>query len=417
MPANQAEPDDAKPALLWVNVRLLHPLNGGDRLRTYHMLRQLRHHARVTYFCPQTPQDDESAIELAGEYCDELITYSLEIKRSPSASFYAAALANCVFGDLPYAAAKYGCAEASAKLQHLLAQRRHDLAVADYLMSWVHFASLTEPARIPTVVFEHNIESLIWQRHVQHLRPGLRRWVCRREWQLTRQLEDRVAREASGQIMVSAQEEEDFKNQRGMTNILGWVPTGVDCDAFEPSTCEDPCLAFLGSMDWQANVDAVLNFTREVLPKIRAKIPNTKLLLIGRNPTATLRQLAIEDSAIELSGTVDDVRPWLARASIMILPLRVGGGTRIKVFEAMAAGLAIVSTSVGVEGLPTVDGQHVLIADENESFARQTLLLLENPSLRQAQARRARDWVKTHFGWQQAADQFFALLKPLLHNS
>jgi sugar transferase (PEP-CTERM/EpsH1 system associated) len=402
------------PRLLWVNVRLLHPLNGGDRLRTYHMLRQLRRHARITYFCPQTAQDDPSACAQAAEYCDELITYPLKLKRSSSPAFYAAALANCIFGRLPFAAARYGNKQATQRLQSLLNEHRHDLAVADYLMSWVHFASLPKAPAIPTVVFEHNIESLIWQRHASNLRLGPRRWVCHREWQLTRRLEDQVAHEATGQIMVSAEEEAAFRNERGMRNVLGWVPTGVDCDAFVPSSCAEPCLAFLGSMDWQANVDAVLHFTREVLPRIRAKVPQVKLLLIGRNPTPAIRQLAQNHPGIEVTGTVADVRPHLSRSSIMILPLRVGGGTRIKVFEAMAAGLPIVSTSVGVEGLCTTDGEHVLIGDDSERFANQTLRLLQDASLRRSLAERARLWVKERFGWQQAADHFFGLIKPLL---
>ncbi|HRJ11581.1 MAG TPA: glycosyltransferase family 4 protein, partial [Prosthecobacter sp.] len=172
--------------------------------------------------------------------------------------------------------------------------------------------------------------------------------------------------------------------------------------------------AFLGSMDWHANVDAILHFAAHTLPLIKKSAPGTRVILIGRNPPPALRALAAADPAIEVTGTVDDVRPHLARASIMILPLRVGGGTRIKVFEGMAAGLALVSSRIGVEGLPVEDGVHALLADEPAAFAAAVLSLIQDSDRRSRMARTARQWVEAGFSWDRAARQFLELCGSVL---
>lgn len=405
---------DARPRLLWVNVRLLHPLNGGDRLRTYHMLRQMRKLCRITYLCPRTPQDSDEVVQKATEYCDELITFPHDPPRGGTPRFYASVLWNCLTGSRPFASQKYFSKPARDLILAALASHKNDLIIADYLMSWIHFADLQPAPQIPSIVFQHNVESLIWQRHTQAAGNPLRRWICRREWEMTRAFEDHAGKHATGQIAVSEDEERTFRDQRGMKNVLGWVPTGVDCDYFTPSTSTSPTLAFLGSMDWHANVDAVEHFVRHSYPSIKARCPDVRVIFIGRNPTPAIRALAAEDSSIEVTGTVDDVRPYLARASIMILPLRVGGGTRIKVFEGMAAGLALVSTRIGTEGLPVVDGEHALLADEPAAFADAVVSLIENPARRAQMAAVSRNWVRQNFSWETAALKFLQLCQQAL---
>src|SRR5207237_3262310 len=149
------------------------------------------------------------------------------------------------------------------------------------------------------------------------------------------------------------------------------VPTGVDTTYFAPGS-DEPAptqLVFTGSMDWLPNEDAMVHFCRETLPLIRAQEPAVKLSIVGRAPTAAVRKLT-EGSVIEVTGRVDDVRPYLQQAAVYVVPLRIGGGTRLKIFEAMAMGRAVVSTTVGAEGLAVTDGQHLLLADGPANFAR-----------------------------------------------
>jgi glycosyltransferase involved in cell wall biosynthesis len=409
--------ETGKPSLLWVNLRLLHPLVGGDRTRTYQMLRQLKEHCHIRYLCPQTPNDTPEAIERAHEYCHELITFPHDPPTTGSWRYRATAAQRLVFGVFPISSVRHQSATAARLISGILSgPDAPDLVVADYLMSFVNFRHLNLAQAPPVIVFQHNVESLIWERHAATTPSALKAALYRRERGLTCKLEARVASEAAGQITVSPEEEAIFRHQRQMTNVLGWVPTGVDCDYFQPPVQEgDPLtLVFLGSMDWHANIDAVHSFVTTTYPLIKRSEPKARLLLIGRNPSPAIRELAEQDASIEVSGTVDDVRPWLARGAIMILPLRVGGGTRIKVYEGMAAGLALVSTRIGVEGLPVRHGEHALLADTPEETATAVLQLVRDPEVRHRLQTTARNWVQNEFSWSSAANRFFDLCRQVL---
>jgi glycosyltransferase involved in cell wall biosynthesis len=165
-------------------------------------------------------------------------------------------------------------------------------------------------------------------------------------------------------------------------------------------------MAFLGAMDWDANQDAVRWFTSEILPRIRVAVPDAEFLGIGRNPPSSLRALAECDSRIRLTGTVPDVRPHMAEAAVMILPLRVGGGTRIKVYEAMAMGTPVISTTIGVEGLDYEHGRNVLIADTAEEFANAVIGLLRDSGKASAIAEEARRHVAENYSWKVVAEIF-----------
>ena len=155
-------------------------------------------------------------------------------------------------------------------------------------------------------------------------------------------------------------------------------------------------------MDWLPNVDGVLFFSREILPLIREAEPDVVFTIVGRSPAPAVRRLA-EEHGIEVTGRVDDVRPYLAASAVNVVPLRIGGGTRLKIFEAMAAGRAVVSTSIGAEGLPTENGRHLLLADDPAAFARSVVTLLREPRVRQAMESEARAFVTTRYDWAVAA--------------
>lgn len=405
----------SRPKLLWINCRLLHPLIGGDRLRTYHMLRLLKADFEITYLCPATPDDQAEAPDLAGEYCDHLVAVPHQFSRRGSLAFMWGALTNSLWGTLPYMAQRYVSPEISSWLATHAGGIGYDLIVSDYLVSWAHLRSLPTPPAAPVVAFQHNVESLIWHRHSAAAKHPVKRWIFRQEARLTEQMEAECAAAVAGQVTVSPDETRHFTVDRGMTNVLGDVPTGVDASYFTPSPNPEPhTMAFLGSMDWEANAHAVRWFLQECFPTIRAEFPDARFLVVGRNPPQDLRDLAASDSGIIVTGTVADVRPHLARASIMVLPLHVGGGTRIKVFEALAAGLAVVSTFVGVEGLPVRHGKEVLQADSKADFTEATLTLLRQPNQARALSLNGRRLVEEHFSWQAASQKFKSLCEPLL---
>jgi glycosyltransferase involved in cell wall biosynthesis len=178
------------------------------------------------------------------------------------------------------------------------------------------------------------------------------------------------------------------------------VPNGVDVEYFTPEVeHETPTLIYTGGLNMFANLDAVLFFLREIWPAISAAVPSVRFIVIGQDPPHELREISKRDSRIEVMGYVDDVRPYVARAAVYVVPLRVGGGTRLKVLDAMAMGKAIVSTSVGCEGIHVSRGEHLLIADDPKHFARVTVDLLGDRGRRALLGRSARRLVETHYAW------------------
>jgi glycosyltransferase involved in cell wall biosynthesis len=166
-------------------------------------------------------------------------------------------------------------------------------------------------------------------------------------------------------------------------------------------------------MDWFPNEDAVMYFTDAILPRIRQEIPNVSLTVVGRNPSARLRAMAAK-AGIQVTGTVDDVRPYVAEAAVYVVPLRVGGGTRLKIFEALAMEKAVVSTTVGAEGLPLIPGQHFLQADDPANFSHAVVSLLRDAERRHRIGSAGRRLVEERYSWPQVACEFEAYLEEVI---
>ena len=221
-------------------------------------------------------------------------------------------------------------------------------------------------------------------------------------------MQQEIADEASalrrfdGLLTVSEADRDTFArlypfDVRGPMHV---VATGVDTEYFAPAAqASGRDLVFTGSMDWLPNEDAMLFFCRDVLPLIRARVPGVRLSIVGRAPTPAVQRLADGDAGITVTGRVDDVRPYVRDAAVYVVPLRIGGGTRLKIFEAMAMGKAVVSTTIGAEGLDVKDGTDVMIADEPDAFATTVVDLLRDPSRRNAIGDAARRLVSAQYDW------------------
>ncbi|MFL5640126.1 MAG: glycosyltransferase, partial [Gemmatimonadaceae bacterium] len=185
------------------------------------------------------------------------------------------------------------------------------------------------------------------------------------------------------------------------------VQTGVDTSFFTPDGCtpDRAHIVFTGSMDWLPNEDGMVYFCREILPRIRDAEPDASLSIVGRSPTPVVRRLG-DIHNVEVTGRVDDVRPHVARGAVYVVPLRIGGGTRLKIFEAMAMGKAVVSTTIGAEGLPVTSGRDVVIADEPERFAQAVVHLMRHVPARQAIETAARSLVVERYDWSAVATDF-----------
>jgi glycosyltransferase involved in cell wall biosynthesis len=311
---------------------------------------------------------------------------------------------------------KYQSAEMRLQIEVLVNRGNIDVLVCDFLMP-----AINVPDSLPcaTVLFQHNVEAMIWKRHFEVQRNPLKKTFLYGQWRKAFAFERKTCRRFDKVVAVSAEDREIMRSDYEVDN-LAEVPTGVDTEFFrpDPSVHREPRhLVFTGSLDWLPNDDAMRYFVNEILPLVRQKIPDVKLTVVGRNPYPGLIELSKQDPNIVVTGRVEDVRPYMDRAAAYIVPIRVGSGTRLKIYEAMAMELPIVSTTVGAEGLRLVDGRELLIADTPHDFAERIVKLLSDADLAHALGRRASELVRSQFGWNNAAAQFAEICESVLSST
>lgn len=392
--------------ILWLNAGLLLPLDKGGKLRTWHLMRHLAAQHEITYLSFAHPDTMPSEREGMREVCTHLQVVPRRDPGKGSLAFYADA-ASHLFSPLPYAIAKYRSWEYRTLLRQLLTDTRFDLIVCDFLVPAVNMPELLP---CPAVLFTHNVESEIWRRHYESQNDPFRQFLYREQWQRMLTFERHTIARFDRVLTVS--DADGLALQRLYATALKTPPitvaTGVDTTFFAPVTPHSsplpPHLVFTGSMDWIPNEDAMTHFCRDMLPRVRAQEPGVTVSIVGRSPTPAVVRLA-QIAGVNITGRVDDVREHIARASAYIVPLRIGGGTRLKIFEAMAMGKAVVSTTVGAEGLPVTDGRDIVIADGAAAFADAVVALLRDDRRRVGIERAARDLVVNHYDWSAVAGQ------------
>jgi len=252
---------------------------------------------------------------------------------------------------------------------------------------------------------DHNAEYVLQQRAFQTDARRPRRWVGALysliQWQKLRRYERAVCRAADRVVAVSETDAAALRRLMPDLPVIV-VPNGVDTEHYHPDAVvplpDAPHLVFTGKMDFRPNVDAVTWFCAEILPRVRESRPEARFAIVGRDPSPAVQALAT-DPGVMVTGYVDDTRPYIAGAAVYVVPLRMGGGTRLKMLEAMAMGKAIVTTRVGAEGIELTPGQHALLADDADEFARHVVALLADPTRRRAMGQAARELVVRRYDW------------------
>lgn len=400
--------------ILWIKTELLHPVDKGGKIRTYEMLKQLKRDHHVTYLTLDDDTASSDSRQKAEEYCQELVTIPHHTRAKFSVGFYFELFGN-LFSRLPYAVKKYESAELRREIIKRVEQDQPDVVVCDFLPPSIN---LPENLGCATVLFQHNVEAVIWQRHYETQANPLKRLYLYWQWKKMRALEKAECQRYDHVIAVSREDSETMRRDYGIEAVTD-VPTGVDTDFFCPSSYAQPeagSLVFTGSMDWLPNVDAIKWFCDEVLPLIRIKVPSVKLTVVGRKPGRELMELSQRDSSVVVTGRVDDVRPFMEKAAAYIVPIRIGGGTRLKIYEALAMEMPMVSTTVGAEGLPIRDGEELLIADTPEAFAKAVIRILSDSGFAAELGNRAAFSVREKFGWGRVAAQFAEICQQACDN-
>jgi len=390
--------------ILWIKTELLHPIDKGGRIRSYQILRSLSRQHHVTYLCLDDGCAAPDAIERAREYAQEVVVVPLRVPPKMSFGFFLDLLRN-LCSPLPYAIARYNSAQLRERVRFLAGTV--DLIVCDFLAPSLN---LPNDLPAPVVLFEHNVEAMIWQRHVSVPQHPARRAYMRLQWRRMRRHEARECRRFAHVIAVSTIDAEIIRRDYAVASV-GYVPTGVDLAYFaaqRPRPSDSRELVFVGSMDWMPNDEGIRWFAADVFAEVQQRIAGARLVVVGRSPSPAMRALAVRNPAIEVTGTVVDVRPYLQRAAICVVPLRVGGGTRLKIYEAMAAGVPVVSTAIGAEGLPLRHGEHLLIADTEKEQVSAICALIGDPARAAELAANALRHVRQHCSWDAAAERFLS---------
>jgi len=394
-----------RPRLLFIAPWFLFPANTGGRIRTRDILRGLKGgRYEITLVSPESEDGLAHGADV-DSVCDRFVGWGPAKRGSWSAYTRMRHLPS----RLPIPVISDWSAEGQKVIGAELA-RRPDIAVIDF----AHTAVFTpDRLAVPSILFTHNVEAQIFERHAQVAANPMARAIWRNQWAKMVRFERAALARFDGVIAVSEQDRDIFIRDYGAGNVHV-IPTGVDLDYFGASVegARGPgsgaeTLIFTGSMDWMPNIDAIEFFMNDIWPRIAARRGQARALIVGRSPPRRLiDQVRRRGLAIEFTGRVEDVRPYVHDALVYIIPLRVGGGTRLKVFEAMAMGCPMVSTTIGAEGLPLEPDRHYLRADGAEDFAQAAVRLLEDAPLRARLAAEARAHVAANFSSRSVAKAF-----------
>jgi glycosyltransferase involved in cell wall biosynthesis len=392
--------------ILWVKAGKLLPVDTGGKIRSYNLLKKLAARNQTTLLSyydgpPDLDYERLIAVELPG-------TITINTGKSESAIGQTTNYVRRLMSKVPYAVTKFTSTEVRDLIVRLDAERRFDVAVCDFLSASLNFdPSLTMPA----LLFQHNVESALWHRQAKHESNLIKRAAFKLEAKKMSSYECATVRRFQHIIAVSDHDRELMSKMTDRKQI-SVVPTGVDLKEYSAvaEVQKEPCgqqVLFLGSMDWEANIDGVDYFCSNIWTEVKKAVPAAKFCVVGRNPHARVKRWSSD--SVEITGRVESVLPYLRSASVFVVPLRVGGGTRLKIYEAMAAGKAVVSTSVGAEGLDIHHGEDIFLADSDKEFSAAIVALLRDADLRSRMGKAAAK-LAAQYDWAIIAKRFEEIL-------
>ena len=398
--------------ILFLTPQSPYPPRQGAALRNYHLLRHCSSKHEVHLLTCLPPRSEAwHELELSN------ICSRVEGFRQPERPLHSR-LISSLTATKPDMALRLEQEGSHSVLRRMLAEENYDLVQVEGLeMAPYGFKILGASGDRPPVVFDaHNAEYLLQKRAAVMDARSLDRWHAAGysllQWRKLYHYERAFCRAVDGIISVSEPDRQALSSLAQETPIVS-VPNGIELSRYEPgplTAMSPPLLVFTGKMDYRPNVDAMLWFGLKVFPRIRRQL-DVRLQIVGMDPHPRLDRLRT-NTDVELTGAVEDVVPYIRRASVYLTPMRVGGGTRFKILEALACAKPVVSTSLGVEGIPLRDGEHLMIADDAQSFADAVLSLLRDQDAggenSRALGRAGRSFVEKHFTWDRILPQLDA---------
>ncbi len=394
--------------ILFLSSWFPYPPDNGARIRVLNLLKQLSRQHEITLLA-FTQEEAQPKLEQIRAYCREIQT----VPRRPFHPHRLRALMGFLLPQ-PRALTDTYSLPMHNLVQRTLAQNRFDIVVASEIGIGLGTAPyIRELNSIPRIL--EDLELLMIKGRISAERGWGQRLRYSLTWWKLRRFAARLLRDLDGCTVASEQERDLVLDLVPGYRSLAVVPNGIDLDFYAGNfgTPESGSLIFPGALTYQANFDAMDFFLRQVFPSVKAKCPGVTLRITGRTDGVSVDRLPLSEG-VTLTGYLDDVRPCVARSWACVVPLRQGGGTRLKILEAMALGTPVVSTSKGAEGLEATPGEDILIADEPTAFAEAVLRLLDDRALRARLATNGRKLVESQYGWEGIGERLDQLLREVV---
>jgi polysaccharide biosynthesis protein PslH len=376
---------------------LPYPPDSGPKVKTYHVLKYLLRQHQVTLLSFVRHTDKPEHIRHLESLCERVIT--VPISRSPLRDLRF--LAQSLFSRQPWMMLRDQRPEMQQAVEDLAATSQFEIVHADQLNMGQYALPFTNSRKVLDL---HNALWVLYRRLAQTL-PITHplKYIYARDWRLLKRYEGNLCRNFDAVTAVS-DEDRLALVEAGSLDDITVIPIAIDTDtqtqiARNPSS---PHIVHIGTMYWQPNIEGITWFLDEIYPLVRQQVPNVRFTLIGARPPASLIERASADPSLTVTGYVDEPLPYLRDASMMVVPLHAGGGMRVKILNALAQGIPMVSTTLGCEGIAVKDGKDILIADTPQSFANAAVRLLTDPALNQHITDNGRRTVERLYDYRQA---------------
>jgi len=388
--------------VLVIDEEVPYPLNSGKRLRTFNLLKNLSPKHDILFICREYEDGEGIYSQALEDIGIKTIVVHHPIRKKVGIKFLFALFFN-IFSKYPYTVASHFSNELIKELNIIKQKEKFDVIHCEWTPYAINTMSIHD---IPIVVDAHNVEAMIWQRYYEIESNPFKKGYLYLQWKKMLNFE-KVTFNKFNKIVAVSQNDKKIISQFVDEDKIRVVDNGVDTDYFSSLGNDEDnfSLIFSGAMDWRPNVDAMFFFLDEIWPNILSSHPICSLTIVGRNPLQVLKDRIKNTTSVTLTGTVDDVRPYIDRSSIFIVPLRVGGGSRLKILEALSMKKPVVSTSIGAEGLDVENGKDIIIADDTGSFTKAIELLFNDSQLRRTLGNAGRTLVEDKYQWKVISDK------------
>lgn len=395
--------------ILFLSPTLPYPLTDGGRIRVFNLLKQIAQKNDVSILALETQDTDKDSITIIEELG---VNVHLVENDTTSPAVSIKTILSSLINKQPITVTRYNISTYKQKFRELLETHTYD--VVHYEM--LHTAQFHVETDLPSILSLQNVDSAIWGRLQQETMNPFYKFAYWTQFRAFKRYEERLS-PMFDVVTCTSDIDASVYQQYCSENRVVVIPNGVDVAHFSPETTSQALahLIYIGSMDWFPNEDAVTFFAEDILPLIRKSVPDVRFTIVGGNPSERVQRLANEEG-IEVTGRVPEIKPYFAEATIFVVPLRIGSGTRLKILEALAMGKAVVSTSVGAEGLSLQNREEIVIADEPTAFAEEVVHLLTIPSLRKEIGENGRKRVEQDYDWRNIGEKLVGIYESVVRD-